>query len=233
MEMKSSPIKLRYIIAGIIACVFILAAGGYLVVKYDLFNWVLSIVNEGTPAELFIVLMIVLPMIGVPFSVFIFLLAVKFGVLKGILLLEVVLPIQMFVAYFLVVSIRKPIENYLINHLNYKLPTIPKDKELVFSFFFLAVPGIPYAPKIYLLPLAGIPFRYCFWMNWILQGILAIPFVLAGKSIVDIFGSVLGESGEGIDYTLLVVTVLFFILLYIFLRWAKKRFAAIEKEKSA
>ena len=230
MDNPLKSIELKYKILIGLAAFVLIAAGVYIFIEYELFQLIISLINEKTPAELFIVLMIVLPMIGVPFSIFILLLAVKFGVLNGILLLEIVLPLQMLIAYFLVVSIRRPIENYLINKKHYQLPRIPQDKELIFSFLYLAFP-LPYAPKIYLLPLAGVPFRYCFWLNWAVQGTLCIPFVLAGKSAVNIFDSVLGKSKEGIDFKMLGATILFFVILYFFLRWIKKRFATLQKEK--
>jgi hypothetical protein len=52
----------------------------------------------------------------------------------------------------------------------------------MYSFLFLAIPGIPYAGKNYMMPPAGVPFRYCVLMNCIVQGPLGIPFIVLGKS---------------------------------------------------
>ena len=77
----------------------------------------------------------------------------------------------------------------------------------------------PYAVKLYMLPLTGVKFRYCFWLNWAVQGILCIPFVLLGKSAMDLNAEMFGA------------TLLLFVLFYFFLRWAKKQYLAIQKAK--
>lgn len=219
MDNPLKSIKLKYkIFIGLAASVFIVA-GVYIFIEYELFQKVTALINENTPAELFITLMIFLPLVGVPLSVFIFLLGMKFGLLYGILLLEIMLPIHMLTAYLLAHVVRKPIENYLIKQKNYQLPKVPAKKALVYSFLFLVFPAFPYSVKIYMLPLAGVRFRYCFWLNWAVQGILCIPFVLLGKSAADLNAVMFG------------ITILIFIVMYFFLHWARKQYSALQKEK--
>jgi len=207
----------RYKIIISLLLIVLIATGLYVFIEYDLFNRVTALINENTPAELFIVMFVILPLLGVPMTFFLLLIGPKFGVVYGLLLLETVLPIQMLITYFLAVTIRKPIINYLENKKNYKIPEVPEDKAFMFSFFFLVFPGLPYAPKLYMLPLAGVGFRYCFWLNWAIQGTLCIPFFLLGKSAADL------------SLWMLSLTIVLFILLFLFLRWAKKRYTALQE----
>ena len=200
------------------ALLVIAAAAGFLI-KYDLFHQVTAVINENTPAKLFIPLMVFLPLMGVPLTFFLLLLGIKFGVLSGLLLLEVVIPIHILIAYLLAIGVRNPIESYLVKRKNYQIPEVPEHKAFIFSFLTLTFPVFPYSVKLYLLPLAGVKFRYCFWLNWAIQGTMCIPFVMLGRSAADLNATMFG------------VTVLVIIAMFIFLRWTKKQYVALQKEK--
>jgi hypothetical protein len=96
--------------------------------------------------------------------------------------------------------------------MGYDVPEVPEKHEALFSFVFLAVPGIPYAVKNYLLPLAGIPFRYCVLMNVAVQLILGIPFIVLGKSAADM------------NWTLLFIAAGFFLVGAVAVWWLEKRY---------
>ena len=217
-QLKSLQWKYKAIIG--LAIVVFTAVAVYFVITSGLFHWITSKINEDTPPGLFIGMMILLPLAGVPLSFFLLLLGMKFGVVNGLLLLEAILPIHMIAAYLLTHAVRKPIVAFLVNRKNYQIPVVPEHKALMFSFFFLTVPVFPYTVKLYLLPLAGVKFRYCVWLNWAVQGILCIPFVLLGKSAMDLNVEMFG------------VTLVIFIILFVFLRWAKKQYLAIQKTKT-
>ncbi|RJP41676.1 MAG: hypothetical protein C4548_09045 [Desulfobacteraceae bacterium] len=194
-------------------------AGLYFLFHFDLYHQVTSVVNERTPAGLFIGLMLVLPMAGVPMSIFLFLLGIKFGIGYGLLILEIIMPLQLLVAYGVVRFFRSPVEKYLVVKKGYQIPRIPPDRVLVFSVLFLFIPGLPYAVKIYLLPLAAVPFRYCFWLNWGIQGTLSIPFVLLGKSAADMNAVLFG------------LTLALCLVLVLVLKWARKRYGELQKKQ--
>lgn len=186
------------LLVGIIAAAVVgcLVLAFYLMIRFNLIQQATEIIDKSTPAPLFLLLMLVLPLFGVPLSVFIFVLGVKFGIGYGILLLEIIMPFHILASYLIARTVRQPIKNFLVNRKNYHIPEIPENKVAVFSFLFLAVPVLPYAAKNYILPLAGVPFRYCMWLNWVIQGTLSIPFVILGKSTADmnllLFGITLG-----------------------------------------
>jgi uncharacterized membrane protein YdjX (TVP38/TMEM64 family) len=187
-------------------------AGLYILVRFDLYHQITTLVNERTPPGLFIALMLVLPMVGAPMSLFLFLLGLKFGIAYGLLILGIIMPVQILIAYAVARVFRSAVETYLVVKKGYRIPRIPSDRAFFYSVFFLAFPGVPYAPKLYLLPLAAIPFNYCFWLNWAIQGTLAIPFVMLGKSAADM------------SLVLFGLTVAVFLVLILVLRWTQKRY---------
>jgi uncharacterized membrane protein YdjX (TVP38/TMEM64 family) len=217
--MDHQPISLKLKLALGFAAFVCITAGLYIQFEYGLIQRIISLIDENTPPELFIILFIFLPLAGVPISFFVLLLGIKFGLGYGLLLLEIILPVHMLFAYFLAHTVRKPIVNYLVNRKHYQIPQAPEDKALMYSFLFLTFPAFPYSVKLYMLPLAGFQFRYCFWLNWAIQGTLCIPFVL------------LGESAADLNLPLFGVTVFAFIGLYFFLNWVKKRYTLLQKEK--
>lgn len=217
--MTEVVLKHKYKIVMALAAVTVMAATAFLLIRYDLYHQVTALINENTPATVFIPMLVLLPLVGAPLSLFLFLIGIKFGFVKGLLLLEAIMPVHILVAYFLAIAVRKPLVDYLVVRKNYQIPEVPEDKAFMFSFFFLTFPVFPYSVKIYMLPLAGVPFRYCFWLNWAIQGTLCIPFVLLGRSAADL------------NMTLFGVTILAFAALYFFLRWAKKQYVELQKNK--
>ncbi len=196
----------RWVAASLlIALVAIGVLGFYGLVRLDLIEQATALINRNTPTWLFIILMLLLPLVGAPLSLFIFVLGIKFGIGWGVLLLALIMPFHLLVAYGIARSIRQPIRNYLINRRNFNIPEIPEEKMALFSFLFLAVPLLPYAAKNYALPLTGAPFRYCVGMNWAVQGTLSVPFVVLGKSTADMNLWLFGA-------TLAVLAVLFGVL---------------------
>jgi uncharacterized membrane protein YdjX (TVP38/TMEM64 family) len=87
-----------------------------------------------------------------------------------------------------------------------RIPNIPPEHVAKFSFLFLAFPGLPYAAKNYILPLAGVPFRYSVIMNTVVQGLIGLPFIILGKSAAKI------------DLTAFNITLAVMVAIYI-LRW--------------
>jgi len=219
MDSREAVLKHKYKVLIVLAGLLVIAAAVFLLIKYDLFHQVTAMINENTPAKLFIPMMVFLPVVGVPLTFFLLLIGIKFGTLNGLLLLEAIIPAHMLIAYLLATGVRHPIESYLVNRKNYQIPEVPEDKEFLFSFFTLTFPVFPYSVKLYLLPLAGVKFRYCFWLNWAIQGTMCIPFVLLGRSAADLNATMFG------------VTVMVIIAMLIFLRWAKKQYVALQKEK--
>jgi len=173
--------KMRYGLAG-------LAAGGVLAVLLIAWLWedaaafIAYAVDPQTHAALFLLMFVLLPLVGFPISAFLILVGVKFGAWGGILTMLVGMPVHLVVSYLVANSFLRSLLTRCLENMNYRLPQLPRDRALWFSFIFMAVPGLPYTVKNYVLPLSGAPFRTYFLSGYLVQGVMAIPFIVAGDA---------------------------------------------------
>jgi uncharacterized membrane protein YdjX (TVP38/TMEM64 family) len=195
-----------------VAAAVLVAVGIYLAIRFEYLQQAVSFVDQSMSSSFFIALMVVLPVVGFPISVFLIVGGIKFGILWAILLWLAVLPIHATIGYYVARWARGPLERVLSDKMGYHIPEIPENNTAMFSFLFLAIPGIPYAGKNYLLALAGVPFRYCVLMNCIVQCALGMPFIVLGKSAAEM------------DMTLFYIALGIFTAGYFLLRWLKKRY---------
>lgn len=137
-------------------------------------------VNKETQPAFFIILMLVLPVIGFPISVFLVLAGVKFGVATGLLISAVAIALHLIISFFAANSMLRPyLEEFFRKH-DYQLPKAPKKRTLIGVILFILFPGLPYAVKNYGLSLSGISFGYYFAICWAGQFILAVPVIALG-----------------------------------------------------
>ncbi|MFN2354266.1 MAG: hypothetical protein ABR512_07060 [Desulfopila sp.] len=207
------PQKNILILIGSVLLIIFLAVGFYLENEFGVLQRLINAVNTELSAPLFISLMLLLPILGFPISILLTVNGIKFGIFFAIVLWLIVLPIHTFIGYAASRYFRPVLIKLLSTTFNWSIPTVPQHHEAMFSFVFLAIPGIPYAGKNYLLPLAGVPLRYCVMMNCIVQGALGLPFIILGK------------SGASMDATLFFIALVVFILFYLLVRWLQKKYS--------
>jgi uncharacterized membrane protein YdjX (TVP38/TMEM64 family) len=159
-------------------------------------------VSSETNAGIFLTMFAVLPLLGFPISAFLVLLGVKFGGWYGSLIMAVGMPFHLIVSFLVANSFMRALLQRCLESMNYRLPQIPQKRALWFSFVFMAVPGLPYTVKNYVLPLSGAPFRYYFLSGYLVQGAMGIPFVVAGDAV----------AGEH----LVILAVIFAVMLAIY-----------------
>ena len=172
----------------------------------------LALINNDLSPLLFVSLMIVLPILGFPISVFLVITGIKFGIFSAVLLWFLVLPVHALLGYAAARYLSPILKKLLNNVLGYKVPIIPAQHEAMFSLFFLAIPGIPYAAKNYLLPLAGVSVRYCVVMNCLVQSLLGLPFIILGK------------SGAEMNPSLFSIAIALLACFILVLNWLKKKY---------
>lgn len=159
-------------------------------------------VSPETHAGIFLIMFAVLPLLGFPISAFLVLLGVKFGGWYGSLIMAAGMPVHLIVSFLVANSFMRSLLQGCLESMNYRLPQIPRERALWFSFVFMAVPGLPYTVKNYVLPLSGAPFRFFFLSGYLVQGAMGIPFVVAGDAV----------AGEH----LLILAVIFAVMLAIY-----------------
>jgi uncharacterized membrane protein YdjX (TVP38/TMEM64 family) len=210
--------KTPLILAGVVLA--LLAAGGlYLIFKHDLLSRSVSYLDETMPAGLFLTLFAVLPIFGAPFSPFLILAGIKFGVWGGLGLLMAAMPVHMLVTFGIAHLLHRQLRRFM-ERFGYTVPEIPSERAALYSFIWLALPGMPYAVKNFALPLAGVPFRHCLWMNWAVQGVYAVGFV------------VLGRSAAEMNAAIFLAAIALLGGAYGLVRWLKRRYHA-EVERMA
>jgi len=182
------------------------AAAMYAVVRLEMYEKLITYISESMPPLFFIGAMLVLPVFGFTISAFLVLGGMIFGVTQFILIWILILPLHVLAAYFIARWVRTPLTEFLCHRLGVRIPNIPPEHVAKFSFLFLAFPGLPYAAKNYILPLAGVPFRYSVIMNTVVQGLIGLPFIILGKSAAKI------------DLTAFNITLAVMVAIYI-LRW--------------
>lgn len=221
----SARLKYTLVITGACLLGALVTGALYFGAEHGYIDRIIAAINTDLSPVLFISLMILLPVLGFPISVFLVVGGIKFGIVLATALWLVVLPIHTIIGYLAVKFLRPWLQKLLNNTLGYDIPTIPPNRQALFSLLFLAIPAIPYAAKNYLLPMAGVSMRYCILLNCLVQSVLGLPFIILGK------------SGAEMDPTLFYVALLAFFALYLLLRWVKKKYRqesqSVERKEEA
>ena len=184
---------------------------GYAVISHDILAKIISLVDENTPAYLFIILMILLPTFGFPLSPFLLVLGIKFGLVGGIALMVFIMPIHMLISFALT-KIADDFIRTLLSRGSYVIPKVPADKQIRFTFLIASIPVLPYPIKNFLLPLAGISFPVYMSMNWGCQAVMAIPAVVLGSSVADL------------NPVMFIAAVVGLVAVYLVISWIEKKY---------
>ena len=164
----------------ILGALFVLTLAGavYIVIKNDGWQWLTGLINDNTHPVLMLLAFLILPMLGFPISVFLILLGIRFGPIYGLLLMSVGFAVHLLVTFVLTHSYIRPWLTLLAERWHFTIPRMPQHRRIQFSFIFMAVPGLPYTVKNYLLALAGTPFLTYFVICWTVNGLMGAPFVV-------------------------------------------------------
>lgn len=175
----------------------------------DLFQYIKN--PQIHPAALLFAFFI-LPLFGFPVSILLVLLGLRFGSLMGILSMFLIMPLHLLVSFSVARSVFGEWIKKIAGEKRLHRLQVPEHRQLEFSFVFMAVPGLSYAMKNYLLPLSGVKFRYYFFLGWLMQAVMGIPFVILGKAPTNW------------NPRLILAVVLIFALIYVLMKWGQKRY---------
>jgi uncharacterized membrane protein YdjX (TVP38/TMEM64 family) len=134
---------------------------------------------------LFITLMLILPIFGVPLTPFLLLAGIKFGLVEGMLLSAAAMLGHMVVVYYLVHSFLRRWIIALLHRLHIAVPEQQAPPGWWPAALFMLIPGLPYAVKNTLLALSAMPFVPYLAINWATQFSLSLPFILFGGAVVE------------------------------------------------
>ena len=159
----------------------------------------------------------ILPVFGFPVSVLLVLLGLRFGTLMGLVSMFLIMPLHLAVSFSVTRFVLGEWIKKIAGKRRIQRLQVPEHRHLEFSFLFMAVPGLSYTMKNYLLPLSGVKFRYYFFLGWLVQGVMGIPFVILGKASMEW------------NPRLIFALVLIFLLIYVLMKWGQKRYQKMVK----
>jgi uncharacterized membrane protein YdjX (TVP38/TMEM64 family) len=108
--------------------------------------------------------MALLPVVGFPIAVVYLFAGARFGPIGGGLVVTFVTAVHLIATYAIARSfLRAPLQRF-IERKHLPLPHIPEDEQAAICLIAALVPGLPYVLRNYLLALAGVRFRYYFWV---------------------------------------------------------------------
>jgi len=185
-------IKVTLILTAVLIGTALLAFLIYVAVEYNPSAWVTAYINEGTNGYVFAVLMALLPVAGIPISIFLVLVAMIFGLTGGIALTGALMFFHLAATYYLTHTLFRPLVMRLLSRYHVGVLKLPERGARRLAFIFMLFPGLPYSIKNYLLALSGLSFWEYVIIGWTAQFSLSIPFVLLGRAVIKMDPLILG-----------------------------------------
>ncbi|MDP0490523.1 MAG: hypothetical protein Q7Q71_05690 [Verrucomicrobiota bacterium JB023] len=142
--------------------------------------------GESIPLALFLASFLVLPLLGVPLSVFLILAGMRFGLLPGFLISAGCIFFHNVVALSLT---RSAFRGRLISWLEERgraIPDFDRERQVYLTALFALVAGPPYALKLYLLALTNVSTKVYLWVGGVCHSLLAVVPLLAGTAATEI-----------------------------------------------
>jgi uncharacterized membrane protein YdjX (TVP38/TMEM64 family) len=145
-------------------------------------------------------LMALLPVVGFPIAVVYLFAGARFGPLWGGVVVLGITAVHLILTYAIANSfLRKPLQR-LIERKHQHLPQIPVDEQAAICVIAALVPGLPYVIRNYLLALAGVQFRYYFWV--------CLPIYVARSYVTILLGDMSSNPNTHKIMILVAVDVL-------------------------
>ena len=197
------------------ALVLALVIGGVLYYfRADIQTLVEVMKSDRTPPLLVILSFLVLPVAFFPITALLVLIGIRFDVWWGILIMLLSMPFHLLFSFWVThFLLRKRMERFARNK-GEAILNIPEHRHVEFGLLFMAVPGLPYAVKNYLLPLSGIGLGKYLLISWIVQGGMGIPFVI------------LGDAAAQYSTSLFILFALLFVVAYIITQSVRRLYNA-------
>lgn len=173
--------------------------------------------GKGLHAVTFILALLILPLVGFPLSIFLFLAGVRFGLYGGMLVSGIAVLFHNFAAFRLAHGLFRSRVRNRLRKAGHNIPSIKKEHRVWFTALFAALHGPPYVAKLYLLALTDIPLRIYFWVG--------APIYIAFCIIPVGAGSAVMNFNPKWIYILVGASVALLIFGY----WLKSRFGSVIK----
>jgi len=177
--------------------------------------------GRSLPAVWFIIGFLILPLIGFPLSVFLILAGIRFGVGWGMAITAAAIYFHHFTGYWIAHSYLNERLRGFAERRGHKVPEIDKGNQVWYTVLFASVHGPPYAFKLYLLALTGVPFRIYCWVGGTVYILFCIIPVAAAAAAVHM------------DVTWIYVSIVLVSAAVLVGKWLRKRRAAAKETPAA
>lgn len=134
-------------------------------------------------AAWFIAAFFVLPVLGFPLSILLFLAGVRFGLGGGMALATAGTFFHHFAAFYLAHGSFRDSVRRRLERAGRKIPPIKEKHRIWFTALFASIHGPPYAAKLYLLALTDVPFRVYLWASAPVYILFCFVSVGAGSAV--------------------------------------------------
>jgi uncharacterized membrane protein YdjX (TVP38/TMEM64 family) len=171
------------------------------IILYTDLSWanVIELIDGLNPIAV-LPLMALLPIAGFPISVVYLVAGARFGPVWGGVVVAGVTAVHLVGTYLVARSfLREPLKRF-IEKRHAHLPEIPEDEQAAICLIAALVPGLPYVVRNYLLALAGVKFRYYFWV--------CLPVYVARSYVTILLGDMSSDPTSAKIIVLIVVDVL-------------------------
>lgn len=158
----------------------------YLFLSYNPTHLLFQYLKGDANAYVFVILMAVLPLAGMPISIFLILVGMLFGMTGGFVLTGALMLFHLVTTYYLVHSFVRPRLIRILDRLQLAVPKLPRRRRKRIGFVFMILPGLPYSVKNYLLALAEMPLKPYLIISWISHFGLSIPFIILGRGVIQL-----------------------------------------------
>jgi uncharacterized membrane protein YdjX (TVP38/TMEM64 family) len=128
----------------------------------------------------------VLPLLGVPVSLFLLVIGIRFGLGWGILLTSVAMTFHHLAVFRITHGLLHRRVRGWCQRLGYPIPPVPEHRRTAFTVVFALVHGPPYIAKLYLLALTNIPLRTYLVVGAPIYILSALPLLAFGHAFISL-----------------------------------------------
>lgn len=195
----------------------LLAVAVYAVINHEPVTALKNYLENSVHPALFILLMAILPICGVPISVFLVLVGMRFGIVVGIVLVAGTMLFHLSATYYIVHSFLRVWITRLLQRFHIPVPELQIMSNKRYAIVFMLVPGLPYMIKNNLLALTGIPLVPFLFIGWFSQFFTSIPFIIFGGAVMEM------------DYTALALALALILTGFLLQRFIRDNLPASVK----
>lgn len=211
LNQEKTRIPLRWILVGIALMGIILLSVVFIFLDdlrsldIDLKSMI-GLIQDNGPLIFFTALAL-LPLIGMPVSIFYLVAGASFGLPLSIGGAAVALAINISLSYWIARSLLRRAVELLLSHTHFKIPQVRGNNYVMLTLFVRIMPGVPFFLQSYLLGIAQVPFRIYFLISWSVAFLSSMGMILLGNSFQS------SNVGQAVFAVFLVVALLIMVRL--------------------